>query len=87
MTLTIDLSAAAESRLAQAARRSGKTLEQFAAELLESAADAGEEETFDQILAPLRKEVAERGMTEAELDEFFQEVRQEVWEEQQGKVK
>jgi membrane-bound lytic murein transglycosylase B len=81
MTLTIELPAATERRLADTAKRLGKTLEQYAADVLESVADAGEGETFDKILAPFRKEVAESGMTEAELDAFFQEVREEVWQE------
>ena len=35
----------------------------------------------DEILAPFRRQVQESGMTEAELDTFFEEVRQEVWDE------
>jgi len=86
MSVTLDLPAEAESRLTDAAKRSGKTLEQFATEVLVSVAEA-EVETFDQILAPFRKQVAESGMTEAELDAFFGEVLEEVRAEQREKAK
>ncbi len=86
MTLTIELPAEAESRLADAAKKSGKTLSEYATDVLVSVADVPAE-TFDQILAPFRKEVAESGMSEAELDAFFGEVLDEVRAERRGKTK
>jgi predicted transcriptional regulator len=81
MTLTIELPADTERELAEFAKASGRTPEAVVLELIQRRLVA---ETFDQILAPFRKEVAESGMTEAELDAFFQEVRQEVWEERKA---
>jgi predicted transcriptional regulator len=84
MTLTLELPAETERELSALAKVSGRTPEAVAAELLERHLAL---RTMDEILAPFRKEVAESGMTEAELDAFFQEVRQEVWDEQQGAAK
>jgi len=41
--------------------------------------------TFAEILAPVHKEFAESGMTEEELYQFLEEVREEVWQEKQRK--
>jgi hypothetical protein len=39
--------------------------------------------TFAQILAPVHKEFAESGMTEEDLYQFLEHVREEVWQERQ----
>jgi len=41
--------------------------------------------TLDEILSPVRQEFAESGMTEDELDDFLNEVREEVWQEKQAR--
>jgi len=85
MSLTLVLPQSVEARLTRTAIRHGKSLEQYAIELLQRVADGADAmETIDEILAPFRQEVAASGMTEAELDEFFQEVREEVWQEKHG---
>jgi predicted DNA-binding protein len=77
MTLSIELPASVESRLLTVAKRSGKSLTEFATEVLTTASEDGEA-SFDMILAPFRKEVAESGMSEVELDGLFQEALEEV---------
>jgi predicted transcriptional regulator len=84
MSLTIELPAETERELSALAKESGRTPEAVAVELLERHLAL---RTMDEILAPFRKQVAESGMSEEELDAFFQDVRQEVWEEQQGGAK
>ena len=89
MTLTIELPDKVESRLTLRAKRRGMTLPEFAMEVMERLADESPEstaESIDEIMAPFRKQVAESGMSEDELDAFFQEIRQEVWDEQHEKV-
>ena len=43
--------------------------------------------TLDEILAPVRREFAESGMTEDDLDEFLNGVRQKAWEDRQTRRK
>jgi hypothetical protein len=38
--------------------------------------------TLDEILAPVRKEFVESGMTEEELEVLIDEAREEVWQEE-----
>lgn len=82
MTITIKLSEPVERKLAERAARDGKTVEDVAQELIERG--MAEPRTFAEIFAPIRKEFAESGMTEAELDALIEEAREEVWREQQG---
>lgn len=41
--------------------------------------------TLTELLAPFRKQVAESGMTEDELDDLFEEAREEVYQEAQAR--
>ena len=85
MSLAIELSGDLERRLTLLAEREGKSLPEFAAGVLRSVANEDSEataESIDVILAPFRKQVAESGMSEDELDAFFQDLRQEFWEEE-----
>ena len=40
-------------------------------------------QTFDELLASIRRGFQESGMTEEELDALFEEAREEVWQEKQ----
>jgi hypothetical protein len=40
--------------------------------------------SLDELLAPVRKGFAETGMSEDELDELLNEVREEVWQEKRS---
>ena len=81
MSLTIELPEPIQRDLARWAQDSGLSAEAFLAELTERFLTS---HRIDATMAPFRKQVAESGMTEDELDEFFEELRQEVWDEQQG---
>ena len=83
MTLTIELPEPVERRLAERAAKAGKSVETLARELIEQAVPAEKEKTFDEILAPFRKEFAESGMTDEEWDAVIEEAREEVWQEWQ----
>lgn len=41
--------------------------------------------SINEILAPIRKNFADSGMTEDELDELIESERQAIWEEKHGK--
>jgi hypothetical protein len=78
MAIAISLSQKAEQKLRELAAERGTDVAGVAAELLEkqlqppTAADA---------LAPFRQQVAASGLSDEELNAFFQEVREEVWQE------
>ena len=83
MTLSVNVPPAVEAQLAERAAAAGATVEDMAAALLADAVLRAPR-TFDEILAPFRQSVADSGMTDDELDAFFREVRQEVWDEKHG---
>jgi hypothetical protein len=85
MTLTIELSEPVKRQLAERAAKAGKSPESYVAEMVER--EMSHEKTLDEILAPFRLSVAESGMTDEELNEFFQDVREEVWQEKHGSKK
>lgn len=41
--------------------------------------------TFDASCAPFAQAVEATGMTDEEFDRFFEEAREEIWQEKQGK--
>jgi hypothetical protein len=75
MTLSITLSPQAEAKLRQKAAASGEPLDSYAARVLEQAAVSP---TVDEVLAPFRKQVADSGMSDDELDGFFEAVREKA---------
>ena len=66
--VTLRLSDRARAKLAEQASRSGSDISAIASNLIESAVTRP---TVDEILAPFRKQVAESGMSDGELDAFF----------------
>lgn len=89
MIITIDLPSEVESKIKTQASNNGLKVEEYIKSLIEEETERRElkrgnsEETFDEILAPIRKGFEESGMSEEELLEFFEEVREEVWQEKQ----
>lgn len=77
MTITLTLPPDAERELNARAARAGRDAAALAGDLLARALADGP--TFDEILAPLRAEVAASGATDAELDAIFEQAREEVW--------
>ena len=89
MTITIDLPSEVEAKIKTQASHDGVEVEDYVKTLIEEAAKRREriekesEKSFAEILAPVHKEFEESGMSEEELDEFIEELREEVWQEKQ----
>ena len=82
MTVSISLSPEAEARLRERAAASGQPLDVYASRVLEAAVTAP---TIEELLAPARRQIDESGMSDAQLDAFLEEQRDEVWQESQRK--
>jgi hypothetical protein len=83
MTYTISLSPTAEKRLHERATAYGQEVTACLNQLIEEALAA--KPSVDQVLAPIRRQFQESGMTEEELDALVEEVREEIWQEQQAR--
>ncbi|MCI0485661.1 MAG: hypothetical protein L0229_03575 [Blastocatellia bacterium] len=83
-TLTIRIPKNVETILEERARADGKDVQTFVEEMVKTQLLRP---TLDEILAPLRKDFAESGMTEDESDALVESERQAMWEEKYGKRK
>lgn len=83
MTYTIQLSPASEELLRKRAAACGQEPAAFLNRLAEEILLA--KPTVDEVLAPIRKQFEESGMTEEELDALVEEVREEIWQEKQAR--
>ncbi len=83
MTVTVDLPKELEKTIRQHAARSGQDVSAFVLQAVHEKIIRAR--TFDEICAPFAKVVAASGMTDEEFDSFFEEVREEVWQEKQTK--
>jgi hypothetical protein len=83
MTITVRLSDEEQRQLAERAARNGRDLVDYVHLLIER--DIQGSAAVDQALAPFRRQVEESGMTDDELGDFFEEVREEVWQEKHGR--
>jgi hypothetical protein len=83
MSVTIDLPPELEQTVRQHAARSGQDLSAFVVQAVQE--KIAKTRTFDEICAPFAQAVAATGISDDEFDHFFQEVREEVWQEKQGK--
>ena len=82
MTLIIDLPPDLEKTVRQHAAQSGQDVTAFVLQAVhEKIAKA---RTFEEVCAPFAQAVAASGITDEEFDRFFEEVREEVWQEKQG---
>jgi hypothetical protein len=98
MSITISLAPETEEKLRQRAAESGQTVDSYLRQIVErellgtNGGPAGSTLPrptglpSDEALAPFRKEVAESGMTDDELFEFFEGVRDEVYQEKHGRT-
>jgi hypothetical protein len=75
LTLTADL----EAKLWEQAASAGKDDSTFARDVLEERLHGPL--SVDEILAPFHKQVGELGMTDEEMDEFYERLRDEVWQD------
>ncbi len=79
MTLTINLSPELERMLQARASASGQQVNEFVAKTLEEKLRG--QPTADELLAPFREQVESSGMTDEQLEGFFDELREDVWRE------
>jgi len=82
MTVVLELKPEIEAALQKKARDNGFEVNVYLEKLIEK--DIDRTKTIDEILAPVRQEFEESGMTEDELDEFIEEIRGEVYQEKSG---
>ncbi|MEK7831314.1 MAG: hypothetical protein AAB401_09535 [Acidobacteriota bacterium] len=84
MSITITIPAELESLILGRAKASGKPVEEVTLGLItQSLQPQRPTLTFDEILAPFRKEVAESGITDEELDALFMQARRDYARENQ----
>ena len=71
--------------LVERAGQSGTTPEEYALHLIvQGLSTSGREKTFDEILAPFRREVKDSGLTDGELTNLFTRARRDYAREQKG---
>ena len=68
IVMKLRLSQQARQNLEQRAAENGQDVEGFTSQLVERAVT---NPTIDEILAPVRKQVADSGMSDQQLDDFF----------------
>lgn len=67
------------------ARAAGKTVEDYLRTVIE--ADVLADQSFSEILEPIRRSFDESGMSEDDLDTLFAEAREKVYQDSKGKSK
>ena len=67
-SVTLRLSERAQARLAEQAANSGRDLSAVASDLIEHAVNRP---SIAEIMAPVRKQITESGMSDQELDDFL----------------
>jgi plasmid stability protein len=82
MTLTLTLPPDVEAKLRQRAAELQQSPDEYASRVLAQAVTA---RTVDEILAPFRKQVAESGMSDEELDAFYRQQLSAVRREKKAK--
>ncbi|MCI0388789.1 MAG: hypothetical protein MOB07_08500 [Acidobacteria bacterium] len=83
MDITITLPAELGMKAKEAAARQGWNLEEYVITAVELAL---EKLSLDEILAPVRRQFAESGMTEEELTALVKEERHAMWLEKHGET-
>ncbi len=73
--LTISISDRTGSILQKRAKENGRDISDLVKDIVE---DQALTPTLDELLAPVRKEVADKGITEDELDDFMYSLRNKV---------
>ncbi len=82
LAMRLRLTQQAKDKLTQQAAETGRQLDDVASELLEQAIARP---SVDELLAPFRKQVAESGMSDEELDDFHRDLLQKVRAEKKAK--
>jgi hypothetical protein len=82
MTITISLTPDQEKRLAERAARAGQEVAAYVHQLIDHDIQA---ENLDAILAPVRRNFEQSGMTDEDLAALVEEVREDIWREKHGR--
>ncbi len=82
MTVTIELKPEIEKALQQKAKENGFEVNIYLEQLIEK--DIERRKLLDEVLAPIRKNFAESGMSEDDLDALVESERQVMWKEKNG---
>jgi hypothetical protein len=80
MTITVELGPEEESKLLGRAAQSGQDVTTYIHRVI-----ARDIQGVDEALAPFRRQVEESGLSDADLGAFFEEVREEVWQQKNSK--
>lgn len=80
--MTIDIPLEVKRALQRKAEAEGKDVRHFIEDLIKKQALRP---TLDEILAPVRQEFEESGMSENQLDEFMNSVREKAYQDRQNK--
>ncbi len=83
MPLTVELPPELESTVRRHAAQSGQDVNGFVLQAVQE--KLAKARTFAEVCAPFVRAVEATGMTDEEFDRFFEEAREEVWKEKQGK--
>lgn len=81
MTVVLELKPEVEKALQKKAEAKGSPMNAYVEELIQKDVDLGP--TLDEILAPVRTQFDDSGMTEEELDNFLNGVREKAFRERQ----
>ena len=81
MTITIHLSSEQERRLAERAAQAGQGIDAYVHHLIDHDIQA---ESLNAILAPVRRDFEQSGMTDDDLAALVEEVREDIWREKHG---
>lgn len=85
MTVTINLPPDLEKTLRQQAARSGQEVSAFVLDAVKE--KIAKARTLDEVCAGFAHAVAAAGTSDKEFDEFFEQAREEVWQEKQDKAR
>ena len=80
MSIIINLTPDEARKLLERAARNGQDVTAYVHRLIER-----DIKDVDEALAPFRHQVAESGISDDKLGSFFEEVREEVWQEKHGR--
>lgn len=90
MTVVLELEPEIEEKIKMQASKDGLKVEVYVQSIVKEATNKRErieklaEKSFDEILAPVRQDFDESGMSEDELNEFIDDLREKVWQEKQN---
>lgn len=90
MTVVLELEPKIEEKIKTQASKDGLNVEAYVRSIVEETTNKRErieklvEKSFDEILAPVRQDFDESGMSEDELNEFIDDLREKVWQEKQN---